>query len=153
MDFACPEKDVTEILSDSDHSTKVAPTTLRDKVVTMVPNFDAEIDYKFIRFSMMSFKMIYKDDPAPLPPGRKLFFNRYEEFNILDLLNKPTKCLRSYPLSSLIIPTNFHCNFRENVDKIRQCNILFCLLADRRSKHTLAQLSSLSFFVLLFSIF
>jgi len=28
MDSACPEKDVTEILSDSDHSTKVAPTTL-----------------------------------------------------------------------------------------------------------------------------
>ena len=29
MDSACPEKDVTEILRDSDHSTKVAPTTLR----------------------------------------------------------------------------------------------------------------------------
>jgi len=29
MDSACPEKDVTEILSDSDHSTKVAPTTLK----------------------------------------------------------------------------------------------------------------------------
>jgi len=28
MDSACPEKDVTEILRDSDHSTKVAPTTL-----------------------------------------------------------------------------------------------------------------------------
>jgi len=28
MDSACPEKDATEILSDSDHSTKVAPTTL-----------------------------------------------------------------------------------------------------------------------------
>jgi len=28
MDSACPEKDVTEISSDSDHSTKVAPTTL-----------------------------------------------------------------------------------------------------------------------------
>jgi len=29
MDPACPEKDVTEILSDSDHLTKVAPATLR----------------------------------------------------------------------------------------------------------------------------
>ena len=29
MDSACPEKDVTKILRDSDHSTKVAPTTLR----------------------------------------------------------------------------------------------------------------------------
>jgi len=29
MDSACPEKDVTEISSNSDHSTKVAPTTLR----------------------------------------------------------------------------------------------------------------------------
>jgi len=28
MDSACPEKDAPEILSDSDHSTKVAPTTL-----------------------------------------------------------------------------------------------------------------------------
>jgi len=28
MDSVCLEKDVTEILSDSDHSTKVAPTTL-----------------------------------------------------------------------------------------------------------------------------
>jgi len=28
MDSACPEKDVTENSSDSDHSTKVAPTTL-----------------------------------------------------------------------------------------------------------------------------
>jgi len=28
MDSACPEKDATEILSDSDHSTKVAATTL-----------------------------------------------------------------------------------------------------------------------------
>jgi len=28
MDSACPEKDATEILTDSDHSTKVAPTTL-----------------------------------------------------------------------------------------------------------------------------
>jgi len=31
MDSACPEKDVTEILGDSDHSTKVAPTTLNQK--------------------------------------------------------------------------------------------------------------------------
>jgi len=28
MDSACPEKDVTEILSDSDHSTKVALSAL-----------------------------------------------------------------------------------------------------------------------------
>ena len=28
MDSACPENDVTEILSDTDHSNKVAPTTL-----------------------------------------------------------------------------------------------------------------------------
>jgi len=28
MVSACPEKDATEILSDSDHSTKVAPATL-----------------------------------------------------------------------------------------------------------------------------
>ena len=28
MDSACPKEHVTEILSDSDHSTKVAPTTL-----------------------------------------------------------------------------------------------------------------------------
>ena len=28
MDSACPKELVTEILSDSDHSTKVAPTTL-----------------------------------------------------------------------------------------------------------------------------
>ena len=28
MDSACPEKDATEILSDSDHLSKVAPTTL-----------------------------------------------------------------------------------------------------------------------------
>jgi len=27
--LACPEKDATEILSDSDHSTMVAPTTLK----------------------------------------------------------------------------------------------------------------------------
>jgi len=31
MDSACPEKDATEILSDSDHSTKVAPTTKKVK--------------------------------------------------------------------------------------------------------------------------
>jgi len=30
---ACPEKDSTEILSDSDHSTMVAPTTLRRSLV------------------------------------------------------------------------------------------------------------------------
>jgi len=29
MDLACPKELATEILSDSDHSTKVAPTTLR----------------------------------------------------------------------------------------------------------------------------
>jgi len=29
MDSACPERDATEILSNSDHSTKVAPTTLK----------------------------------------------------------------------------------------------------------------------------
>jgi len=28
MDSACPDKDATEILRDSDHSTKVAPTTV-----------------------------------------------------------------------------------------------------------------------------
>ena len=28
MDSACPEKDAIEILRDSDHSTKVAPSTL-----------------------------------------------------------------------------------------------------------------------------
>ena len=32
MDSVCPEKDVKEILSDSDHSTKVAPTTLSGAV-------------------------------------------------------------------------------------------------------------------------
>ena len=31
MDSACPKELTTEILSDSDHSTKVAPTTLRAK--------------------------------------------------------------------------------------------------------------------------
>ena len=29
MDLACPKEHVTEISSDSDHSTKVAPTTLK----------------------------------------------------------------------------------------------------------------------------
>ena len=29
MDSACPKELATEILSDSDHSTKVAPTTLK----------------------------------------------------------------------------------------------------------------------------
>ena len=38
MDSACPEKDATEILSDSDHSTKVAPATwTRNFVVAMSP--------------------------------------------------------------------------------------------------------------------
>jgi len=36
MDLACPEKDVTEILSDSDHLTKVAPTTLRIILITLI---------------------------------------------------------------------------------------------------------------------
>jgi len=31
MDTACPKEHVTEILSDSDHSTKVAPTTLNGR--------------------------------------------------------------------------------------------------------------------------
>ena len=34
MDSACPEKDATEILSDSDHWTKVAPTTLTCSIRT-----------------------------------------------------------------------------------------------------------------------
>jgi len=33
MDSACPEKDATQFLSDSDHSTKVAPTTLKLKIL------------------------------------------------------------------------------------------------------------------------
>jgi len=33
MDLACTEKDDTEILSDSDHSTKVAPTTLTSQIL------------------------------------------------------------------------------------------------------------------------
>jgi len=36
MDLACPEKDATEILSDSDHSTKVAPTTLTRGVIRCI---------------------------------------------------------------------------------------------------------------------
>jgi len=33
LDSACPEKDATEILSDSDYSTKDAPTTLNPTIL------------------------------------------------------------------------------------------------------------------------
>jgi len=33
MDSACPVKAATEILSASDHSTKVAPTTLKKTII------------------------------------------------------------------------------------------------------------------------
>jgi len=39
MYSACPEKDANEILSDSDHSTKVAPITLRDPVDAPILQF------------------------------------------------------------------------------------------------------------------
>ena len=38
MDSACPGKDATEILSDSHHSTKVAPTTLTIDFILMQRN-------------------------------------------------------------------------------------------------------------------
>jgi len=49
MDSACPEKDVTEILSDSDHATKVAPTTLilgKRRSLSNSTFIDASLDFR-----------------------------------------------------------------------------------------------------------
>jgi len=38
MDLACPERDASEILSDSDHSTNAAPTTLKKAIFFVLNN-------------------------------------------------------------------------------------------------------------------
>jgi len=51
MDSACPKELATEILNDSDHSTKVAPTTLRQiKGTFFFPQSRIKCSKRFIFF-------------------------------------------------------------------------------------------------------
>jgi len=60
MDSACPKELATQILSDSDHSTKVAPTTLRDFSTSELSQSKKYHPSKNLKFSILGIFQSFK---------------------------------------------------------------------------------------------